>query len=95
VKDVRFYEEFTDSSKTVSEGNVVAVLDPTQYRVERFGHGTETLYDAAGAVFKYANSPVAGTSVAASYLRERCKKIGEARAREIHPALFEWLEAGK
>jgi hypothetical protein len=44
-------------------------------------------------VLFHPNSPVAGTSIDVSILRERCKRISEAKARQIHPLLFERLDA--
>ena len=49
-------------------------------------------YEAIAAVFDWPNSPVAGTGVACDYLRHKCKRISEAKARIIHPALFERLD---
>ncbi len=49
-------------------------------------------YEAIAALFEQPNSPVAGTGVALDYLRQKCKRISEAKARTIHPALFERLD---
>jgi hypothetical protein len=49
-------------------------------------------YEALAALFVRPNSPVAGTGVALGYVRQKCKRISEAQARTIHPALFERLD---
>jgi len=85
MKGIRFYEEFTSDTRTKSEGNVVAVLVVNG----RNGAGD---YDAIAAVdARRPNAPVAGTPATSLYLRERCKRISEKRAREIHPRLFSYL----
>ena len=48
-------------------------------------------YEAIAAVFDWPKALVAGTGVACDYLRQKCKLISEAKARTIHPALFETL----
>jgi hypothetical protein len=92
VKGIRFYEEYHDSKKTESAGNVVAV-ETAYKRVANVGTHVETVYDAYAAVFARPNSPVATTGAAQSYLRECCKQVSESRAREVHPRLFEFLDA--
>jgi hypothetical protein len=47
--------------------------------------------EGLGAVFEYGNSPVASTSASRSFLRG-CKRISEAKARQVHPALFQRLD---
>jgi len=92
MKGVRFYEEYKDKAAkrkgTESEGNVIAVF------VE---HAGESLlrtgcHEAVGAVYFEPNSPVGGTQVSPGVLRDRCKRVSEAKAREVHPALFEYLD---
>jgi len=85
---IRFYEEFRDKSKRQPGGNVVAAL------VLNGGYwsGGTWCYEAIAALFDQPNSPVAGTGVARDYLRHKCKRISEAQARTIHPALFERLD---
>ena len=48
--------------------------------------------EAMSAVFYSNNSGVAVGAVALDYLSERCKRISETQARDIHPALFERLD---
>ncbi len=79
---VRFYEEFTNTRKKVSEGNCIAVLD---------AHG-DGCFDAIAAVFYQSNSPPASTSVSREYPSRRCRRVSESRARQIHPRLFDFLD---
>jgi hypothetical protein len=88
MNGIRFYLEYTDKSKRKSGGTVVAAL---VLNGSYLSSGT-ICYEALAAVFGWANSPVAGTGVALDYLRQKCKHINEAKARTIHPALFERLD---
>ena len=91
MKGWRFYEEFETSKRKVSQGNVVAV-STTQEGV--FTTGGIPKYECVSAVMFFSNSPVAFGSVGILYIEERCKRISEAKAREIHPMLFKYLEGG-
>ena len=89
MKDWRFYEEFEHKRKGVSAGNVVAVYLPTW---------TESLMltkcvEALSALFFRPNSPVSFGGVSLGHLQEKCKRVSETRAREVHPALFERLDS--
>ena len=88
MNGVRFYLEFTDKSKRWPGGTVVAalVLNGSYWSSGRL------CYEAIAALFDRPNSPIAGTGVALDYLRQKCKRISEAKARIIHPALFERLD---
>ena len=88
MNGIRFYLEFTDKSKRQAGGTVVAAL---VLNGSYWNSGT-ICYEALAAVFDWPNSPVAGTGVACDYLRQKCRRISEAKARTIHPALFERLE---
>jgi hypothetical protein len=91
MKGIRFYEEFQDSHKDISDGNVVAVLLDTG--MLRAGYDDPWYgYDCLAATFYHANSDVSGTTVCVDYLRNFCKRISEKRAREIHPRLFARLD---
>jgi len=85
MNGIRFYLEFTDTSKRKPGGTVVAALVGNRL----FWSTGKVCYEAIAAVFDWPNSPVAGMGVACDYLRQRCKRISEANARTIHPALFE------
>lgn len=58
------------------------------YRIQR----DRAVADCTAALFDTPDSDVTGTSVDASYLMERCRRISEAEARRIHPRMFEYLE---
>ena len=88
MKGIRFYLEFRDSSKRQPGGTVVAALVLNgSYRSSGV-----ICYEAIAALFDRPNSPVAGTGVALAYLRRKCKRISETKARAIHPALFTRLD---
>jgi hypothetical protein len=85
MNGIRFYLEFADTAKRRCGGNVIAALVLNGiYR----SSGT-FCYKALAALFEQPNSPVAATGVALAYLRLKCKRISEAKARTVHPALFE------
>lgn len=88
IEGVRFYLE-------PSGDNAVAIeVDQFHMEYAMCEDGKERLvkmYDGYGAVFYRANSPVASTGVSSDYLRD-CKPISEDRARDVHPALFDYLD---
>ena len=88
MSGICFYQEFRDRSKRRSAGTIIAVL---VYNSPYLSSG-KLCYEAIAGVFDRPNSPVAGTGVACDYLRQKCKRISEAKARIIHPALFERLD---
>ena len=88
MNGIRFYLEFTDRSKHQSGGTVVAVLALNG----AYWSSGKLCYEAIAALFEQPDSPVAGTGVALDYLRQRCRRVSEAQARAIHPALFQRLD---
>lgn len=90
MKGLRFYAEYTDKSKRVPDGNVVAVYIDTLHWSGGSQGGYE--YECFSAVFYCPNSAVNYGSVSPDYLQEKCKRVSEAKARQIHPALFERLD---
>lgn len=92
------------TQKKLKVGDIIIVYgQPCRiYRVYDFGtYDVETLdgercpdgsFEAVGALFDHADSAVATTSVSLSYLRQKCKRISEAKARIIHPRLFDFLD---
>jgi hypothetical protein len=84
MKGIRFYEEFSNKRKGISENTVIAVLYVN-------GHNSYG-YDAIGGTFPGTNSPVQSGNVNPEYLRVNCKRVSETRAREIHPNLFAFLD---
>jgi len=92
VKGIRFYEELTDKGCKAekSNGTVIAVF------YKQYWHGEhDLLFQAVSGLFSEPNTPVCGSSVSQSYLADHCRRVSEARAREIHPKLFEYLERGQ
>ncbi len=88
----RFYEEYNDKRKGISQGNVVAIIPETR-RIEQYPDGSlDVIYDVIGAVYFHPNSDVCGTGASQGYLTESCKRISESKARQIHPALFQYLD---
>src|ERR1035437_8274888 len=88
MEGIRFYLEFTDKSKHKPGGTVAAAL---VLNGSYWSSGT-ICYEAITAVFDWPNSPVAGTGVACDYLRQKCRRISQTKARTIHPALFDRLD---
>ncbi len=84
MKGVRFYEEFTNTRKRVSEGNCLAVFPDLVC--------PDGSCEAIGAVYYWPDSGVASTAASWKWLRKRCKRVSEAKARQIHPQLFRRLE---
>ena len=84
MNGIRFYLEFKDRSKRQCSGNVVAALVLNGI----YRSGGTWCYEALAALFDQPNAPVAGTGVALDYLRKKCKRISEVKARSIHPALL-------
>jgi hypothetical protein len=66
--------------------------DCCKARVGAYGGSSGKIcYEAIAGLFDRPNSPVAGTGVALDYLRQKCMRISEAKARSIHPVLFDRL----
>jgi hypothetical protein len=88
IQGIRFYEEFKDNAKRKPGGTVVdaLVLNGTYWSS---GH---VCWEALAGLFDQPNSPVAGTGVALDYLRQKCRRISQIKARAIHPALFQRLD---
>jgi hypothetical protein len=88
VSGICFYQEFSDKSKRRSAGTIIAALVCNRH----YWSCGKMCYEAIAGLFDRPNSPVAGTGVACDYLYQKCKRISEAKARTIHPALFERLD---
>ena len=101
MKGIRFFLEYPslkDKKKATvkepgnHEGNVLALILDTG-RVEQKADKTlNIVHDAIGALLFKSNSPVCSTGVCNEYLKERCKRIPESLAREIHTELFDYLD---
>lgn len=98
MKGYRFY---SDSASTYAKrhnkhrGSVIAIdLDDRGRPIGRMHHtGKDYMIECTAGMFDWPDSGVGGTSVSQDYLRKRCKRIPEKLAREIHPALFAWLDS--
>lgn len=91
MKGYRFYEEYDSSykkRKRISSGNVLALDIP----VAGWFDGRRYVMSCTAAVFSHPNSGIAGTAVSRDVLRLNYRRITEKRAREIHPAMFDFLD---
>ena len=88
MKGIHFYKEFRDKAKLKSAGTVVGVLACNG----RFWSSGKICFEAVVGLFNHANSVVCGGVVSMDYLHSKCGRIGEVKARTIHPALFERLD---
>jgi hypothetical protein len=86
---IRFYEVFNDTTKREPAGKAIAVF-PYLWRDGSGGQGR--LYYSVIGLAHRPNPPVLTTTVAESYLRSKCRRVSESRARRIHPNLFRYLE---
>lgn len=85
MKDFRFY------AARDGKQDVIAVYTATPPYPDRGAEGG-LLVEGATAVFDADNSPVCWSGVSLTYLRENYKRVSEAKAREIHPQLFAYLD---
>lgn len=90
MRGYRFFEEFSDDDLRRSSGNVIAV----DMHGESFVQEGGVCYRALCAFPDDGepNSPVLERLFNAEYLGVRCRRISEARARQIHPRLFHYLD---
>ena len=87
MSGICFYQEFSDKCKQRSAGTIIAALVCNGL----YWSSGKMCYEAIAGLWDEPDSPVAGTGVACDYLRQKCKRISEAKARAIHPTLFERL----
>jgi len=91
---IRFYLEFESPAKKRKgehSGNCLALFAGREYR-HWDPSANDVVIECIGSVFDDPDSPCAGTAVAQGILAKRFKRVTEAKAREIHPALFARLE---
>ena len=88
MNGIRFYHEFNHKRKRHSAGTVVAALVCNG----KFWSTGKVCFEAISGLFDQPNSVVCGAAVSLDYLQEKCKRVSEAKARLIHPALFERLD---
>lgn len=94
MRGFRFYLEYAsaaDKRKGKHAGNVFALCldEKPQYSRDALGNWTQGGF---GSVFAWSDSPVCYCATSLERLRKECKRISEAEARRIHPALFERLD---
>ena len=90
MQPYRFFEEYADRDLQQSAGNVVAIRLEDGLVIK----DGRVLVRAvcAGEHGTRPNSPVTATFFEGEYLGTHCRRITEARARTIHPKLFEYLD---
>lgn len=98
MEGIRFYLEFPSSTAKKRSGKTnighsgnvyAAYIDNTFLNVRGV-----CMVEGLGGLWDEPNSVVAGTSAAHDeFLRHQCKRIPERLARQIHPRLFERLDA--
>jgi hypothetical protein len=95
MRGYRFYLEHdspTEKRKGKHRGTVFALSVKSPLRYDKHADG-KWCQEGAGSVFNTPNSPVCWCETSIKRLRDVCKKISEAEARKIHPALFQHLES--
>lgn len=93
----RFYLEFSTTYRKKKSGkenkghsgNVCAISTDKNLISAR---GSELMFEGLVSVFDHPNSPVNWSGASWGYLRSKCKRISEAKARQIHPVLFQRLD---
>ena len=95
MKGYIFYLEFptaqakrkaTRKNLTGHSGNCIAVTSNKAEQKEQWR--VNKCYPALTAVQDIPNNQCCFNPVSPDYLAERCKRISEAQARDIHPNLF-------
>jgi len=100
MKGYRFYLEYDSTYKKRKgqhSGNVFAVALRADghflLHLDSRPSGDCWAVEGLSATFFHPNSDVSwGSADLEWYIQKRCKRISEAKAREIHPALFERLD---
>jgi hypothetical protein len=92
MQGYRFFEEYTDDRRAQSAGNVIAIHIDGDSFVQEGGicYGALCADDESTPV---RNAPILARLFNAEYLGTHCRRISEARARVIHPKLFEYLDS--
>ena len=101
MKGYRFYAEMNDGPKGghksgLPKKQVIAVL------VRPYGRGWapfcipgKARVEAMVGLYDEDNPPVVLDAVDLQYLERHCKRVSESKARELHPRLFERLDAAE
>lgn len=96
MKGYRFYAEYNNGPKGgrksgLPKKQVIAVL------LNNLGQPLRNTWsgkvDALVGLYDEDNPPTVFDSVFYEYLERHCKRISESKARELHPRLFERLDA--
>jgi hypothetical protein len=98
MKDYHFYLEYpTNKDKRQgtrkSLGNhcgTVLAVDTNPFH--SWVTDKEIIYESVGSIYGLPDSYVCSSACSWGYLREKCKRISEDQARQIHPKLFNYLE---
>lgn len=90
MRGYRFFEEY-DQERRESAGNVIALRLSEQTFIQPGAICFEAV--CAEEDSHIPNSPVKPSYVNVEYLGKFCRRISEARARSVHPRLFEFLDA--
>jgi len=104
MKGFRFYEELDNKGRKAEKSRGVVIAVPLQedgrgWReifvpgMVRTESGWTFTIECFSSVFDEPDSPVCGSQTTLAYLTKNCKRISEARARKIHPKMFEYLES--
>lgn len=99
----RFYLEFPTTYRKKKSGkdnkghsgSVCAVVtegEGARYIIRDPQNGVRVMSEGFGGIYGDSNPPVSWTSFNHDYINKKCKRISEAKARQIHPALFERLD---
>ena len=95
MKDYTFYLEYPtlkDKRKATRKelgnhsGTVLAVYG------DWFNIGHYYKKECVSSVYDKPNSDVCCSSCDSGYLNDKCKRISDKQAREIHPKLFQYLD---
>jgi hypothetical protein len=89
MRGYRFYEEY-GSEREQSCGNVIALRLSESAFIQPGAICLQAI--CADGTTTAPNSPVQPRYVNVEYLGKHCRRITEARARELHPRLFEFLD---
>lgn len=94
MKGYRFYEVYASKKakrKRESQGECLALCVDEEWYFTFNGQRNVAVKGAVSAVYDGPDSPVGYGAVGREFLRERCRRVSEKRAREIHPRLVEYL----
>jgi hypothetical protein len=97
MNGVTFYLEY-ESARAKRKGESLNTVIAVYYDKSKFARGAyqssgEWVRECASVLSTELRTHICGSSCSDGYLREKCKRISEAKAREIHPELLAYLEA--